>query len=255
MMMPPDGWLGRRDNREIREATSTVTDRAKRALLVAGGWEGHQPHECAGALRGCLARTMASRSPSARRSTSTSMRDLLRQTRPDRADLDAERRSRRSRSSGLLDAVASGVGIAGWHGGMADSFRNNTEYQFMVGGQWVAHPGNIIDYTVNITNHDDPITAGLNDFSDALRAVLPARRPVERGAGDDHLQRRARPLDRRHASCRSSGSGDGARAGSSTARSATSPAISTCPRRARSSGAACTGPPLVSRGGEEARRR
>ena len=66
---------------------------------------------------------------------------------------------------GLLDAIAAGTGIAGWHGGMADSFRNSTEYQFMVGGQWVAHPGNIIDYTVKITNHDDPITAGLNDFA------------------------------------------------------------------------------------------
>jgi type 1 glutamine amidotransferase len=65
---------------------------------------------------------------------------------------------------GLLDAVASGVGVAGWHGTMGDSFRNNPEYQFMVGGQWVAHPGNIIDYTVNITNHDDPITADLADF-------------------------------------------------------------------------------------------
>ena len=47
---------------------------------------------------------------------------------------------------------------------MADSFRNNTDYQFMVGGQWVAHPGGMIDYRVNITNHDDPITAGLADF-------------------------------------------------------------------------------------------
>jgi type 1 glutamine amidotransferase len=70
----------------------------------------------------------------------------------------------REQERGLLDAVASGVGVAGWHGTMGDSFRNNPEYQFMVGGQWVAHPGNIIDYTVNITNHDDPITADLADF-------------------------------------------------------------------------------------------
>jgi len=34
----------------------------------------------------------------------------------------------------------------------------------MVGGQWVAHPGGIIDYEVNIVNHDDPITRGLKDF-------------------------------------------------------------------------------------------
>ena len=66
---------------------------------------------------------------------------------------------------GLLAAVRSGVGIAGWHGGMGDSFRNNTEYQFMVGGQWVAHPGGIIDYTVNLIDRDDPVTAGLADFA------------------------------------------------------------------------------------------
>jgi len=66
--------------------------------------------------------------------------------------------------NGLRDAVASGVGLAGWHGGMCDSFRTNTEYQFLTGGQWVAHPGNITRYTVNITQKDDPITAGLEDF-------------------------------------------------------------------------------------------
>ena len=53
--------------------------------------------------------------------------------------------------------------MAGWHGCMGDSFRNNTNYQFMVGGQWVTHPDGIIEYTVNITS-DDPIVAGLGDF-------------------------------------------------------------------------------------------
>jgi hypothetical protein len=65
---------------------------------------------------------------------------------------------------GLLNAIASGVGFAGWHGGTADSFRNSPDYQFMVGGQWVAHPGNVIDYRVNITDRQDPITAELQDF-------------------------------------------------------------------------------------------
>jgi uncharacterized protein len=65
---------------------------------------------------------------------------------------------------GLLDAIRSGIGLGGWHGCMADSFRNNTEYQFMVGGQWVAHPGNIIPYRVNIVNHEDPITSNISDF-------------------------------------------------------------------------------------------
>ena len=71
----------------------------------------------------------------------------------------------REQEAGLLAAVKSGTGIAGWHGGMGDSFRQNTEYQYMVGGQWVAHPGGIIDYRVNIAVHDDPITAGLGDFA------------------------------------------------------------------------------------------
>ena len=51
----------------------------------------------------------------------------------------------REQEAGLLEAIKSGVGIGGWHGGMADSFRQNTEYQFMVGGQWVAHPGGVSD--------------------------------------------------------------------------------------------------------------
>jgi len=64
----------------------------------------------------------------------------------------------------LSEAVRSGVGIAGQHGGMGDAFRQNTDYQFMVGGQWVAHPDGIIDYRVHIVDHADPITAGLHHF-------------------------------------------------------------------------------------------
>ena len=70
----------------------------------------------------------------------------------------------KEQEKGLLGAVRSGVGLAGWHGGMADSFRQNVEYQFMVGGQWVAHPGNIIPYEVEITAPDDPVVAGLSNF-------------------------------------------------------------------------------------------
>ncbi len=47
---------------------------------------------------------------------------------------------------------------------MGDSFRHDSDYQFMVGGQWVAHPDNITEFTVNITSHTDPITKGLEDF-------------------------------------------------------------------------------------------
>jgi hypothetical protein len=34
----------------------------------------------------------------------------------------------------------------------------------MVGGQWVAHPGDIIDYSVHIERPEDPIMTGLSDF-------------------------------------------------------------------------------------------
>lgn len=67
-------------------------------------------------------------------------------------------------SQGLREAVKNGTGLAGWHGGMCDSFRKDTEYQYMTGGQWVVHPGNILDYTVNISDVKDEVTAGLSDF-------------------------------------------------------------------------------------------
>lgn len=135
----------------------------KSALIVWGGWQGHQPQLCAELFAAVLREDGYAVELSDTLDTFTA-RDKL-------AALDlivpmwTQGTITPEQESGLLDAVASGVGLAGWHGGMGDSFRNNVNYQFMVGGQWVAHPGNIIDYRVNITNHDDPITAGLSDFA------------------------------------------------------------------------------------------
>jgi type 1 glutamine amidotransferase len=71
----------------------------------------------------------------------------------------------KEQESGLLEAIEkNGTGMAGWHGGMCDAFRNNPDYQFMTGGQWVAHPGGVIAYEVNITDHKDLVTKGLKDF-------------------------------------------------------------------------------------------
>jgi len=65
----------------------------------------------------------------------------------------------------VAKAVGAGVGLAGHHGGMCDSFRNNTEWQFITGGQWVSHPGGDgVDYMVNITAKSNPIVAGIDDF-------------------------------------------------------------------------------------------
>ena len=168
----------------------------KKALIVWGGWEGHEPKQCADIFAPVLQA----------KGFEVEVSDTL------DAYLDKEKMEpsslivpvwtmgtiTREQEDGLLEAVQGGVGIAGWHGGMGDSFRNNTDYQFMVGGQWVAHPGGIIDYTVNITDHTDPITRGHERLQDALRAVLHARRPGQRGAGDDDLQHPDVSVDRRH---------------------------------------------------------
>jgi type 1 glutamine amidotransferase len=132
------------------------------ALMVYGGWEGHEPKLCVDVFAPILEGY----------GFEVQLTDTL------DVYLDAERLKTldlivpvwtmgtitKEQEAGLLAAVRSGANIAGWHGGMADSFRNNPDYQFMVGGQWVAHPGNVIDYAVTIVRPDDPIMAGLNDF-------------------------------------------------------------------------------------------
>jgi len=70
----------------------------------------------------------------------------------------------KEQSEGLIEAVKNGTGLVGCHGGLGDSFRNNTDYQYMVGGQWVTHPGGKINYSVQISNTGDPVTEGLIDF-------------------------------------------------------------------------------------------
>jgi type 1 glutamine amidotransferase len=135
----------------------------KNALIVWGGWDGHEPKACAE-----IAETVLKKEGFAVEVSNT-------------LDSYADEAKMQGLSlvvpiwtmgqiagpqeKGLLAAVRGGVGIAGWHGGMCDSFRQNTGYQFMTGGQWVEHPGGIIPYTVNITNHTDPITKGIPDFA------------------------------------------------------------------------------------------
>ena len=67
-------------------------------------------------------------------------------------------------SQAISEAVASGVGLAGCHGGMCDAFRTDTHWQFMTGGLWVSHPGGHIEYEVNIIHGSSPITEGIEDF-------------------------------------------------------------------------------------------
>jgi hypothetical protein len=65
----------------------------------------------------------------------------------------------------LSITVMDGCGLAGWHGGLCDSFRGEVDYEFLTGANLVQHPGGIVDYEVNITQHDHPIMEGLSDFT------------------------------------------------------------------------------------------
>ena len=136
----------------------------KTALIVWGGWEGHTPKECAelvgealtaDGFRVELSNTLDSYLDEAKMNSVSVVVPLwtMGQITPEQ-------------EKGLLAAVAGGAGCAGFHGGMCDAFRNNTEYQWMTGAQWVAHPGGLIpSYEVNIVERDHEIMKGLDDFT------------------------------------------------------------------------------------------
>lgn len=140
----------------------TTSLEGKKVLFVYGGWEGHEPRQCMEILKPWLESQGANVVLSGSLDSYTdealmSSLDLIIQTWT-MGHLTGEQ------ESGLTKAVRGGVGLAGWHGGLGDAFRGNTEYQFMVGGQWVAHPGGIIDYEVDIKDKKDPVTKGLKSF-------------------------------------------------------------------------------------------
>ena len=136
----------------------------RKALVVWGGWNGHEPDQVAEILEQALRQ----------KGFSVEVSDTL----------DAFRDGEKLKAldlivpiwtmgtisneqlNPLLEAVKSGVGLGGCHGGMCDSFRDATEWQFMTGGQWVAHPGNDgVEYTVHITDPNHYITQGTSEFA------------------------------------------------------------------------------------------
>jgi hypothetical protein len=131
------------------------------ALIVYGGWEGHDPEECAAIYR----RWLHEDGFSVRMATETaafadpSIHELSLIV-----PIFTMSRIEKDEVANLVKAVEGGVGLAGHHGGMSDAFRDAVDYQFMVGGQWVQHPGNIIDYHVDIVKPEDPIVAGIKSF-------------------------------------------------------------------------------------------
>ena len=136
----------------------------RQALIVQGGWEGHEPVQVAD----IFARVLREEGFAVR--ISDTLDSLLDTEYLQSLHLLVPEwtmgKITREQCAGASQAVASGVGLAGCHGGMCDSFREDVTWQFMTGGQWVAHPGNDgTPYQVNIRAVSNPITEGLRDFA------------------------------------------------------------------------------------------
>ena len=139
-------------------------DMKKKALIVQGGWDGHEPVLVAELCKAILEK----------HDFEVQVSDTL----DSFADEEALKKLslivpvwtmgdiKYEYCLSVLASVASGVGLAGCHGGMCDSFRQNVDWQFMTGGQWVAHPGNDgVEYKVRIINGSHQIVEGLEDFT------------------------------------------------------------------------------------------
>jgi len=133
----------------------------REALIVWGGWSGHEPEQCANIIRGMLEedgfKVYVENTTEAFADPSIKDLSLI-------VPIFTMSKIEKEELSMLTEAVRGGAGLAGYHGGMGDAFREAVDYQFMVGGQWVAHPGNIIDYRVDITRPDDPVIEGIESF-------------------------------------------------------------------------------------------
>jgi hypothetical protein len=165
---------------------------SRRALVVYGGWDGHQPQAVAEILRRALAED------GFQVETSDSLDALGDEARLRGLSLIVPHWTMGEVTDArIAPAIAAvrdaGVGIAGCHGGMCDAFRENTDWHFMTGGQWVAHPGNDgTRYRVNIAAEKSPITEGVADFDvsseqyymhvdPAVRVLATTRFPVADG--------------------------------------------------------------------------
>lgn len=153
-----------------------MTDTRKNALVVRGGWDGHQPVEATDLFiphlcsNGFDVRIEDSPKVYADTDYMTSV-DLILQCLTMSTIEEAE-------LAGLEAAVRAGTGLAGWHGGITDSFRNSSDYLHLIGGQFACHPGkhadelngeqsdNYVPYTIEMRPEaaQHPITAGITDF-------------------------------------------------------------------------------------------
>jgi hypothetical protein len=134
-----------------------------KALIVFGGWKGHEP----GPVSDILSKALKDNNVEVEMSeTLDAFTDEVKLKSLDLiVPLWTMGKLEGPQIKPLSAAIKAGVGIAGVHGGMGDAFRDCCDYQFIVGGQWVAHPGGLVDYRVHIVDHADPVTVGLKHFN------------------------------------------------------------------------------------------
>jgi hypothetical protein len=150
---------------------------SRNALIVRGGWEGHAPVQATDLFRPFLAeqgfdvRVESSPAVYADPEVMAGIDVIVQCMTMSTIEPDE--------FAGLRAAIEAGTGLAGWHGGIADSYRNTSDYLHLIGGQFACHPpkpaeervgndpsDNYLHYTVNIRpeQRDHPIVAGLDDF-------------------------------------------------------------------------------------------
>ena len=133
----------------------------REALIVWGGWSGHEPQKgaqiVARMLEGDGFKVYVENTTEAFADPAIADMSLI-------VPIVTMSKIEKEEVENLTAAVRGGVGLAGYHGGMCDAFRESADYQFMCGGQWVAHPGNIIDYRVDVAKPDDPVMQGISGF-------------------------------------------------------------------------------------------
>lgn len=137
----------------------------KKAIIVQGGWDGHEPQLTSQRFSRLLTETgewevvIEDNLTCLEDFESLQQYDLL-------VACWTMGEISPTASQNVAKAVGAGMGLAGAHGGMCDSFRQDTEWQFMTGGNWVSHPGgDNVEYTVNIAHSSSPIVEGIEDFT------------------------------------------------------------------------------------------
>ena len=150
---------------------------SRTALIVRGGWDGHEPVAATDSFvpflrdQGFDVRIEDSSAVYADEAVMAAV-DVIVQCNTMNTIQPAE-------LTGLLSAVRGGTGLAGWHGGIADSYRASAEYLQLIGGQFAHHPAKtpvdelrhdgadcFIEHTIDIVpeQRDHPIVVGIDHF-------------------------------------------------------------------------------------------